>query len=301
MIDVAKLMTLREVIARGSMSAAGEVLGLTQPAVSRQVSLLERRIGTQLVRRSHRGVQATEAGRLLADHATVVRDRLALAEAQITELVGLRRGHVRIGYFFTAFAQLAPQVVAHVDASHPDLTLDHTMVDRPTALRQLGSDDLDIAIVFEHDFEPDLPPEWIEVVDLFEDPVRVLLPVDHPCSAGDTVRLDALAGDTWIRPDHGSASHLLDHVLADVDPPPPTLPAGSGDEPVECQVHVAAGQGVMLAHALNVIINPAATAVRPLSDQPSVRRVQAAVLAQQRAPAVLAVLEVLGQIGAAHR
>jgi DNA-binding transcriptional LysR family regulator len=52
MLDVAKLATLREVGARGSFSAAGAVLGLTQPAVSRQVSLLERQIGTQLVRRT---------------------------------------------------------------------------------------------------------------------------------------------------------------------------------------------------------------------------------------------------------
>jgi len=43
MLDVGKLATLRAVIAHGSFSAAGHAIGLTQPAVSRQVSLLERR------------------------------------------------------------------------------------------------------------------------------------------------------------------------------------------------------------------------------------------------------------------
>ena len=46
MLDVGKLATLREVIARGSFSAAATALSLTQPAVSRQVSVLEARLGT---------------------------------------------------------------------------------------------------------------------------------------------------------------------------------------------------------------------------------------------------------------
>jgi hypothetical protein len=63
-----------------------------------------------------------------------------------------------------------------------------------------------------------------------------------------------LAGETWIRPHDGSAARLVDHVLA-----------GHGDEPVETQVYVVAGDGVALAYQLNVIINPAETATRPLS------------------------------------
>ena len=58
MLDAAKLATLRAVIAHGSFSAAGATLSLTQPAVSRQVSLLEAQLGTQLVRRTRQGVFA---------------------------------------------------------------------------------------------------------------------------------------------------------------------------------------------------------------------------------------------------
>jgi hypothetical protein len=46
---------------------------------------------------------------------------------------------------------------------------------------------------------------------------------------------------------------------------PPLLLTGHGDEPVETQVHVVAGDGVALAYELNVLINPAETAVRPLA------------------------------------
>src|SRR5919108_131432 len=69
MIELGKLTTLRAVVAHGSFSAAGDAIGLTQPAVSRQVSLLERQVGTQLVRRTQQGVLPTEAGRVLVAHA----------------------------------------------------------------------------------------------------------------------------------------------------------------------------------------------------------------------------------------
>src|SRR5919206_181637 len=110
MLDVGKLATLRAVVDHGSFSAAAHALGLTQPAVSRQVSLLERRVGTQLVRRTQQGVHATEAGRLLVKHTDAILGRLALAEAQLAELAGLRRGHVRLGSFFTALVYLSAEV-----------------------------------------------------------------------------------------------------------------------------------------------------------------------------------------------
>src|SRR4051794_22131806 len=109
MYDVVKLASLRAVVVHGSFSAAGHALQLTQPAVSRQIALLERQAGTQLIRRTPQGAIATEAGRLLVEHAEAVLSRLALAEAQIAELAGLRRGHIRLGSFFTALVYLSAE------------------------------------------------------------------------------------------------------------------------------------------------------------------------------------------------
>src|ERR671915_1428484 len=160
MLDVGKLATLRAVVAHGSFSAAGQAIGLTQPAVSRQVSVLERQLGTQLVRRTQHGVHATEAGRVLVDHADAVLGRLALAEAQVADLAGLRSGHVRLGSFFTALVYLSSELAAVLEARHPDLfrsqqyVIEDQLVDRATALRGLAAAELDVAIVFEHAFEP---------------------------------------------------------------------------------------------------------------------------------------------------
>ncbi len=306
MLDVAKLATLRAVVAHGSFSAAGEAIGLTQPAVSRQVSALEAHAGTQLLRRTRQGVHPTEAGRLLVRHADAVLDRLKLAEAQLADLAGLRAGHVRLGAFFTAMVFLSAEVAALLEARHPALfagsdrqVVDDVLVDRRAALRALAAAEIDVAVVYEHAFEPDPPPPDVELVPLFEDPARVLLPVTHRLAGAARVRPAQLADDTWIRPHHGSAARLTDHVLVRAQLRPALLHAGHGDEPIEAQAFIAAGRGVAIAHRLNVMLNPDRVVAVPLAGGP-VRRVQAAIMREQRAPAARAVLEGLREIGAAR-
>jgi DNA-binding transcriptional LysR family regulator len=302
MLDVGKLATLRTVLARGSFSAAAADLNLTQPAVSRQVSLLERQVGTQLVRRTQRGVHPTEAGQLLAEHAEAVLGRLALAEAQVADLAGLRSGHVRLGSFFTALVYLSAELAGVLEARHPDLfrlqhdVIEDQLVDRATAFRRLAAGELDVAIVFEHAFDPSPPSADIELVPLFDDPPRALVPAGHALARAASVAPSDLGGDTWVRAHSGSAADLVDHVLARARLEPPILHAGHGDEPVEAQAFIAAGRGVTVAHRLNVILDPTQIAAVPLDDAP-VRHVQAAIMREQRAPAARAVIDALQQVG----
>src|SRR5689334_6397797 len=193
MLDAGKLATLRAVVERGSFSAAGAAIGLTQPAVSRQVSLLERRLGTQLVRRTQHGVYATEAGRVLLEHGAAILDRMELAEAEVAEIAGLRAGHVRLGSFFTALVFLSAELgVGLGDRHHPlfaggGALIDDVLVDRGSAFRGLARGEIDVAIVFEHAFEPAPAPPDVEVVALFDDPPCVLLPRAHPRSGATEV------------------------------------------------------------------------------------------------------------------
>ena len=303
MLDVGKLATLRAVITHGSFSAAAQALLLTQPAVSRQIALLERQAGTQLVHRSRAGIRPTEAGRLLAEHAEAVLTRLALAEAQLAEIAGLRRGHVRLGSFLTALVHLSAEVATLLEARHPELfehqpaVIRDELVDRATAFARLSAGDMDVAIVFEHDFELSPPPEDIELVDLFTDAARVLLPAGHPLAAAPAVAVRDLGHDTWVRAHHGSAARLVDHVFRITGISPPVVLAGHGDEPVETQAFIAAGHGVTVAHELNVLIHPRQIAAVPVVDDLPARRIQAAVVRGRRTPLTRAVMEVLAEVG----
>ena len=75
---------------------------------------------------------------------------------------------MRLGSFFTALVYLSAEAAAVLEAHHPELfsgqsdVIQDELVDRATAFRRLAAAELDVAIVFEHSFEPDPPPEGIE-------------------------------------------------------------------------------------------------------------------------------------------
>jgi DNA-binding transcriptional LysR family regulator len=301
MLDLVKLAALRAVVEHGSFSAAARALHLTQPGVSRQIAALERRLATPVVRRSRHGVQLTEAGRVLLGHAEAAMARLELAEAEIAALRGLHRGTVRLGSFFSALVHLSAEVGAALDTAHPGVVVVDALVDREAALEKLRRGALDLAIVFEHDFEPAAPAEDLVVHPLFDDPLRVVLPQHHRLAAHDRVAVADLAADTWIRPHDGSAARRVDLVLARAGIAPPLLHAGHGDEPFEAQALVAAGRGVALTHNLTVVVGRHQVAIRPLAGVTGLRRVQVALTPGPQAPAVVAALHALHAVGRAHR
>src|SRR5918911_5003208 len=78
-MDTRQLAAFCAVVDRRSFSQAAELLGVTQPAVSLQVRALEKRLGRQLLDRSGRRVELTEAGRRVYRSA----QRLLAAEEQL--------------------------------------------------------------------------------------------------------------------------------------------------------------------------------------------------------------------------
>src|ERR687893_866595 len=97
MLDPRRLLTFREVARLRSFTHAADALALTQPAVSQQVSALERQLGVRLLDRGPGGPVPTAAGDLLLAHADAIADRLAQAAGQIAELAAADRETLRVG------------------------------------------------------------------------------------------------------------------------------------------------------------------------------------------------------------
>jgi len=139
-VDIAWLEVFREVAARGSLTAAAQALGYTQPAVSRQVAALEKATGARLFDRLPRGVRLTEEGRFLLTHADVVLERMRAAADGLQALRNLEAGRLRAGAIDSANAALLPRALAAFRTVHPGVRLSvaeggHTGPARPTPQR----------------------------------------------------------------------------------------------------------------------------------------------------------------------
>ena len=206
MLEPRRLLTFREVAERRSFSRAAEALALTQPAVSQQVGALERELGAELLERGPGGLALTEAGELLLEHANALSDRLRLADAQLSELVASAGARLRVGAFPSALASVVPDAIAALRASDPDVVIEA----RETALADLAAGvlagDLHAAILFEDaGAEPRAHP-GLRRHDLAREPMDAAVGPGHRLAHRRSIRLDALAHDTWTAP---SPDHLV--------------------------------------------------------------------------------------------
>jgi DNA-binding transcriptional LysR family regulator len=195
MLDVRRLRVLCEVARRGSLAAAADALSYTPSAVSQQIAALEREACATLLERRARGVVPTEAGRLLVGHAEAVLAELDAAETALRDLAEVRRGQLRIASFATAAANVLPQAIDRFRLRHPAVRIRVDQASPAESVRRLGDGRLDLALVV--DLEPP-PPEGVEVIPLFEDPVRLALHRDHAYASAAEIRLENLRDETWI-------------------------------------------------------------------------------------------------------
>src|SRR6202142_528890 len=199
MLNVNRLRILIEVARSGSFSAAAEALCYTQSAVSQQVAALEAETGVTLLERLPRGVRLTPAGEVLLTYAEGIIARLHAAEAEMAAIAGLRGGQLRMASFPTAGATLMPLAIAIFRAQHPEVELTLAEGEPEEMAPRLSAGEFDIPLLFEFaDPSQSLGPD-LSRLELFEDPMFLALPADHPLARRRTLRLENLSRQAWIQ------------------------------------------------------------------------------------------------------
>ena len=305
MLDVRRLRVLREVARHGSLSAAAAALGYTQPAVSRQIAVLESEVGLQLLRRLPQGVALTDAGRLLVERAEEVLLSLARTEEELRAHVDLQGGSLRMAVFASAAASVAPQALARFRAHHPAVELTVSVADPAESLPLLRAGELDLALCNSVDTalaaaRPRGAHEpgglRVELVELFDDPMYVALPSDHPLVDVRRLRLDLLAEESWMLATRDSCPDAELFFAACAAQGIEPRVAFQYDDYAALLGFVAAGVGIsvvpdMVARAAreDVVIRTPEPALPP-------RPISAAIPAGYRAPAVTAMLQTLREL-----
>ncbi|MFD1714258.1 LysR family transcriptional regulator [Amnibacterium flavum] len=196
-MDVRRLELLRELAERGSVSAVAQATHRTPSAVSQQLKVLEREIGTALTERHGRGVILTDAGKALARTATDIAVAMERAEALWTEYLGTPSGEVTLATFPTAGQMFLPGLLTRLE-EHPGIRLIAT--DHDPSLDGFAELAHDHDIVLAH--SPDGPRAWrtseLHIVDLMTEPLDVALPPDHRLASKTVLRPSDLAGEPWI-------------------------------------------------------------------------------------------------------
>jgi DNA-binding transcriptional LysR family regulator len=193
MPDPAALVLLAEIAEAGSLTAAAQRLGVTQPALSKQLKRLEQQLGVSVFRRSLRGVQATEYGDALLPRARAIRSELRQAAEDVAQRRGLREGRITVALSHFAAIAVLPAVVQPFRARWPGVHL--AFMPPSFDLGGLREGLPDFAVV-------SLPAERLgsEFVarSLYAATVAVVVRPGHPLAQAR--RLSDLSGAEWVVP-----------------------------------------------------------------------------------------------------
>lgn len=298
MLDLHRLLVLHAVAEQGSMTKAARTLAFTPSAVSQHIAVLERRTGTPLVVRHPRGARLTEAGRLLVEHTSAVIERLQRAEAELTDLVNLRAGRLRLATFPSAGARLLPDAIAAFGAEYPDVQMSLD-IREPSACPSLLRDGaLDVAVVFDYQPGPVHPQDGIQRHWLLDDVMHIALPEGHPLGVDDPrhVSIGDLSDELWIRdsgPDQ-MCREKLDHLCAAAGFEPKVT--FETDDYFAVSRFVTAGVGIALVPQLAADHMGAGVTLREIRPR-LVRRVSA-MTSSTVTPLVAAMIATLQRVGA---
>jgi DNA-binding transcriptional LysR family regulator len=300
MLNSARLNAFREVVARGSFSAAADALSYSQSAVSQAIAALEGEVGAPLIERRRGGVRPTAAGAALVGHATGILAQMQAAEEDIAAISAGRGGHLRTASFPTAGSTLMPQAVAGFRASHPGVEISLAEGEPEEIAPRLRAGEFDLVLLFEFQGVGERLEAGIRRFPLFDDPLDLALPTGHPLASRKSLRLEDLSDESWIQTSAASpcARHVVRSCHAAGFEPRVSF---ESDDYLTVQGLVAAEVGVALIPRLALAGTREDIVVRELSPSSPVRRVFAATpRAAAITPAVASMLDILRDLARAR-
>src|SRR6184192_4610397 len=186
-MDTRQLAAFCAVVERKSFSQAAERLGVTQPAGSLQIRSLEQPLGRQLLDRSGRRVEPTEAGlRLYASAQQLLQLEEQLLEELQADDEGVVSGTLELGASTGPGGSVVPVLLCEFQERHPDVRARLSVSDTQTVVAQVAERELELGVVGAAPRHRGVAYE-----PFFRDEVVLACPSGHRF-AGQTVSLDDL-------------------------------------------------------------------------------------------------------------
>lgn len=209
MSDLIWMRSLLAVVDAGSITAAADRLGLTQPALSRRIRQLEDQVGVLLLSRTRSGVTLTAVGELVCAEARVLVSRYDNLIQEVSAHQRLEKGTVRLGGGATVVSFVLPPAIANFQGDYPDVRFQ---------LKEAGSREVEQDVVSGH-LELGLVTlpvhqRELQVRPLMTDRIVLIARNEHPLAQAHSIEVQALAGLSLVGFEAGSAiRHLIDQAL----------------------------------------------------------------------------------------
>ncbi len=277
-MDLRQIEYFVRVAELGGFTRASAALGIAQPALSRQVRLLEVELRQTLLSRDGRGAVPTEAGRLLLAHGRGILHQVERAREELGKLRGALAGRVAVGLPTSLARVLTVPLIRAFARQMPEATLTISEGLSSAMLESLVNGRLDIAVLYNARSSPD-----IELIALQEEALFLVQSRGHGAGT-DPVTLQALAQFPLVIPSRPNAIRMLvDSAMATIGCNPLIALEIDGVSAILDLVADGAGNAVLSSNAVASSVQPSLFCLRAIR-QPRLRaQISLAVSAQRPA------------------
>ncbi|MCU0070604.1 LysR family transcriptional regulator [Pseudomonas koreensis] len=178
---------------------AAHRLGISQSAVSHALKSLEQELGVELLRRHQSQVELSDIGEQLLLRARAMLGLANTLRQEAADARGMKRGTLRIGSFGpTSSITLLPRILQQYRDAHPGIEIHIDEGPDRQVFQWLEERRIDIGFVV-------LPEDRFDTFALIEDQMVALLPLGHPLTTHESVRLEDLCNDPFVLTEAGSS------------------------------------------------------------------------------------------------
>jgi len=211
-LNLHHLRLFAAVVDQGGFTRAGRALRLSQPAISKSITELEREIGLSLLDRSAKTVRLTEAGRALHTRAREIFGIEKAAEQELRELRGMERGILRVGASTTIATYFLPRILGRFHEAHPKIEIRSASANTRQIAKMLLEWRIDVALV-----EGPVSNQRLAVIPWQSDELVVIAHPGHRLlHARSTPSVHDLVNETFIMRERGSGTReVAERALAD--------------------------------------------------------------------------------------
>ncbi len=172
---------------------AAESLFISQPALSRAISRLEKELGVPLFERKGRTVQLNRYGKMFLEKVNLALQVIESGRQELKEVVSPDSGNISLSFLHTLGANLVPELIGEYRRSYPNVTFQLFQNTARELIEQLKAGDIDLCLTTVSELDPEI--SWQE---LFSEKLFVIVPHSHRLANRDGVNLSEIAEEPFV-------------------------------------------------------------------------------------------------------
>ncbi len=201
---IEQVRTFLTVASREHITQAARALGLSQPAVTQQVQLLERTLGVQLLERLGRGVRLTDVGEEVAGACLLIMRALENLEDTVRSIRGLEAGSLALGATQVSGSYYLSPALTAFSAAHPSVSVDISTATSSDICDYVAGGLLDCALV-----DGPLPRVKLDSMRVAQDEVILVVHPAHQLAGLPRMSPESLADTTFLTWENGPSNDTV--------------------------------------------------------------------------------------------